>query len=147
MRTARFFAILFTALALVPAGAHLASFPNKIDMPREAYFAAQQTYAGWALFGVALIGALVANLVLTITLRRQWLACLLAFLGFAAIAGSLVVFFLFTFPANEATANWTDAPENWELLRRQWEYSHAASAFITFGGFCAVVLASVLARD
>jgi hypothetical protein len=147
MRVAQFFAIVLTGLALVPAGAHLFSLPNKIDMSREAYFIAQQVYAGWALFGVVLIGALAANLVLAILLRRQLGACLLAFLGFLAIAGTLVVFFMFTFPTNEATANWTTQPENWEALRRQWEYSHAVNALITFTGFCAVVLAAVLARD
>jgi hypothetical protein len=147
MRTAQFFAILFTGLAMVPAGAHLFALPNKIGMSRDAYFVAQQAYAGWALFGVVLIGAVVADLVLTIVLRRRLLPCLLALLGFLAIGGTLVVFFLFTFPTNEATANWTSVPENWETLRRQWEYSHAANALITFFGFCAIVLASVLARD
>lgn len=35
---------------------------------------------------------------------------------------------------------------NWEHLRAQWEYSHAANALVMFAGFCFVALA-VLARE
>lgn len=48
----------------------------------------------------------------------------------ACIAAALAVFFAFTFPANQATANWTVLPDDWEALRRQWEYSHAAAAVL-----------------
>ena len=48
------------------------------------------------------------------------------------IAATLAIFFAWTFPANQATGNWTSVPENWEQLRTQWEYSHAANAAITF---------------
>ena len=44
----QFLAIILTALALVPSGAHLAALPNKIAM---AQAAAPQICAGWALFG------------------------------------------------------------------------------------------------
>ena len=44
----------------------------------------------------------------------------------------MAVFFLWTYPANQATGNWTSVPENWEQLRTEWEYSHAANAAITF---------------
>jgi hypothetical protein len=40
-------------------------------MVQAAYFVAQQIYAGWALFGVVLFGALAANLVHTIVLRSK----------------------------------------------------------------------------
>jgi hypothetical protein len=49
---------MLTALALVPSGAHLAALPNKMAMAQAAYFVAQQIYAGWALFGIVLFGAL-----------------------------------------------------------------------------------------
>ena len=54
----QFLAILFMALALVPGGAHLFELPNKIGLGEDAYFAVQQIYAGWALFGIVLFGAL-----------------------------------------------------------------------------------------
>ena len=50
MRLIRFRAIMLTAFALVPSGAHLAALPNKMAMAQ----AAQRIYAGWALFGDAI---------------------------------------------------------------------------------------------
>jgi hypothetical protein len=38
------------------------------------------------------------------------------------------VFWTWTQPANAATNNWTMQPANADVLRRQWEYSHAAGA-------------------
>jgi hypothetical protein len=70
LRLIQFLAILLTALVLVPSGAHLAALPNKMAMAQAAYFVAQQIYAGWALFGTVLFGALVANLAHTIVLRK-----------------------------------------------------------------------------
>ena len=57
-KTIQFLAIIITARALVPAGAHLASMPNKIGLDKGQYFTIQGAYRGWALFGIALIGAL-----------------------------------------------------------------------------------------
>ena len=56
------------------------------------------------------------------------------------VALSLAVFFAWTFPANLATENWTRMPEDWEALRRRWEYSHAANAGLLFLALCSVVL-------
>jgi len=50
LRLIQFRAIMLTALALVPSGAHLAALPNKMAMAQPAYFIAQQIYAGCALF-------------------------------------------------------------------------------------------------
>jgi hypothetical protein len=145
-RTIGFLAIVLMALALVPAGAHLFEMPSKMTLGRDAYFTVQQIYAGWALFGIVLFGALGTNLALAVALRRQHGAFLLALFGFAAMATNLAVFFLWTFPANQATTNWTEIPAHWEALRAQWEYSHAANALLTFAGFCAVTLASLASR-
>ena len=70
MRLVQFVAIILTALALVPSGAHLAALPNKMAMAQAAYFVAQQIYAGWALVGIVLFGALVANLAHAIVLCK-----------------------------------------------------------------------------
>lgn len=51
-------ALLFMALTLVPAGAHLFALPNKIDLAAEPYFVVQGIYRGWALFaGFAALSA------------------------------------------------------------------------------------------
>jgi hypothetical protein len=40
---------VLTALALVPAGAHLFELPNKIGLSQDRYFIVQSIYRGWAL--------------------------------------------------------------------------------------------------
>jgi hypothetical protein len=147
LRIAQFLAIVLTAMALVPAGAHFFELPNKIGLPQEPYFIVQNIYRGWALFGIVLIGALVANLALTVLVRHQRGPFRLALLAFLLVAGTLVVFFTWTYPTNQATANWTEVPAIWQDLRLQWEYAHAANAFLTFVALCAVTLSTLMTRD
>ena len=146
MRVAQFFALILTALALVPVGAHLAALPNKIAMNEPSYFIAQRIYDGWAWFGIVLIGAIIANAVAAITSRGQMAPFVLAALATLLMLGTLAIFFAFTFPANQATANWTTVPDDWQYLRRQWELSHAVNAAITFAAFCSLTLSVLLSR-
>jgi uncharacterized membrane protein len=146
-RTVQFLAVILTALSLVPAGAHLFELPNKIFLPQEAYFLVQGIYRGWALLGVALIGALLVNLTLALMVRDQRGPFWLALAAFALMAGTLAVFFTWTFPANQATANWTVVPDNWRELRTHWEYAHAVGAGLTFIALCCVTLSILTGRD
>lgn len=127
-----FAGLLFTALALVPAMAHLLELPNKMALSREDYLTVQQIYRGWARVGFIVGAALISTLALTIKLRNHSTVFALALTAFLCIAGTQVIFWTFTYPANQATHNWTRLPEQWEELRRQWEYSHAASAGLNF---------------
>ena len=52
-----FTSIACVALALVPAGAHLAELPHKFRLAAPDYLVVQQLYAGWSLFGVVVSGA------------------------------------------------------------------------------------------
>jgi hypothetical protein len=144
LRAVQFLAVVLTALALVPAGAHLFELPNKIGLPQEQYFVVQGIYRGWALFGFALLGSLAANLTLAIMHRRHRGPFWLALAGFILMAGVLAIFFIWTYPANQATGNWTAAPADWQELRAQWEYSHAANAVLTFAALCSATLSALL---
>lgn len=135
-RTLSFLAIILTALALVPGGAHLASLPNKIDLPQDSYFITQGIYRGWALFGIVLFGAIFANLAAAIALRHRRRPFWLSLAAFLCITATLIIFFVWTYPTNQATDNWTVVPADWQALRRQWEYSHAINALITFVALC-----------
>ena len=110
--------LFLTMLTLAPGLAHLFELPNKIGLPRDAYFIVQGIYAGWAWFGVVILAAIVANLILAFRLRRHNRTCRVVrrLLG-GPIAVSLAVFFNWTFPANQATLNWTTIPDGWERLR------------------------------
>jgi hypothetical protein len=146
-RVAQFLAIVLTALALVPAGAHLFELPNKIGLAEDAYFVVQGIYRGWALFGIVLFGALAANLALAIVVWRQRAPFWLALGAFLLVAATLAIFFTWTYPANQATSNWTVVPADWQELRIQWEYAHAANAVLTFLALCAVTWSVLLTRD
>jgi hypothetical protein len=137
----RFAAIVLTALVMVPGGAHLFSMLNKLPMSGEDYFTAQGVYRGWALFAIPLFAAIAVNLALGAILRRQHLRAWPAFISAALILATLVIFFIWTFPANQVTENWTVIPQGWEALRMRWEISHAVNAILTFLALC------VLAAD
>jgi hypothetical protein len=139
-----FFALVFTALALVPGGAHLFSLLNKIDMPQEHYFVAQSIYRGWWLMALILIPAMLLDLMYAIMLAGERPAFYLALAGCICLASTLAIFFAYTQPANAATENWTIVRSNWEELRTQWEYSHAVNAMLTFAAFCLIALASLV---
>ncbi|WP_225769261.1 hypothetical protein [Inquilinus sp. Marseille-Q2685] len=143
MKALQFLAVVLTALALIPGGAHLLAMPNKLGFDETAYFTVQGIYRGWALLGILLVAAIAADLALAVGSRRQPVPFRLALAGALCLAATLAVFFLWTHPANQATANWTAVPDDWAALRLQWEYSHAANAILTFIALCLVTLSAL----
>ena len=128
----RFASVMLTAVAMAGGFAHLLELPNKIGLSREDYLRVQQIYRGWALLGIPVTAALASTAALAIQIRRTPAEFYLTVAAALCIALSLIVFFLFTFPANKQTANWTVLPEDWQVLRRRWEYSHAVGAGLYF---------------
>jgi hypothetical protein len=126
--------------------AHLLELPHKIPLSREDYLTVQQIYRGWSLLGIVVIGALLSTLLLTILVRKQRSAFVLTLIALLCLVAAHVVFWIYTYPANQATSNWTVLPSNWQDLRRQWEYSHATGAGLNLGALMALI-AGVLARD
>jgi hypothetical protein len=147
MKVLQFITLILTAVALMPGGAHLFSLPNKIDLAQASYFTVQGIYNGWAWFGVVLIGNLVALAALAVTVRAQRKRFALTAISFACQVVALGIFFAFVFPTNQATANWTNAPSDWQMLRLSWEYGHAASAICAFAGFCALALSVLVQKE
>ena len=143
MRSLKFLAIVLTALALVPGGAHLFALPNKIYLSESNYFIVQNIYRGWALFGIVLFGALFADLALAWAMRGQR-AFVFVLICVICLVANLVIFFAFTFPANQATSNWTEVPADWHQLRWQWEVSHAVNALLAFVGFCSLAISMLV---
>lgn len=131
-------ALALTAIILIPSGAHFFELAHKMALDRDDYFTVQGIYAGWAWFAVPIFGAIVAHVALYVRERRRDPSSA----GYALIAGSLIVvtlaiFFGFIFPGNQATANWTQMPENWRELRTAWEYGHATNAVILLAAILA----------
>ena len=139
VRIIQFAAAILTALAVVPGGAHVLELSNKINLDQAQYVAVQQIYRGWALLGSVLIAALLANFLSAIVARSQRMPMLFSAAATVLLGVTLAVFFTWTFPVNEVTNNWTEAPDNWEALRATWEYSHATNAALTFFALCSAV--------
>jgi hypothetical protein len=134
-----FTAILATLASMAPGLAHLFELPHKLSLSREEYFTVQQIYAGWELFGIAILVQAVSLAMLAWRSMREYYVFrpVLAALILMVLAQTL--FWLFTFPANSITDNWTSMPADWDMLRRQWEYSHALGAACQLLCFCCLI--------
>ncbi len=139
-------AIVAVGLCLVPAGAHLFELPNKMGLPQAQYMTVQRIYAGWALFGIVILAAIVLTATHAVLTWGRPRAFALSLAALVLLLASQAVFWLFTYPMNVASNNWTVTPEHFEAARQQWEYSHAANAVITFAAFVAITLAALAAR-
>ncbi len=115
--------------------------PRKMMLSREAYFTVQQIYAGWDLFGVVLVIQFLALALLARRSFREYFVFRPVLAALLLMLAAQAVFWLFTFPANAATQNWTQMPSALGMLRRQWEYSHATGAIFQLLGLCSLVWA------
>ena len=145
-KVVRFFSAILTSLMLGAGLAHVYTLPNKMRLSREEYLTVQKIYAGWSWLGVVLVAALVCTLIAAAMLYNRPKALLLTLTALILLGGSLIVFFQYTDPVNQETANWTTLPADWQPLRDQWEYSHAVTAGLYLGAMATLIL-SMLVRD
>ena len=68
-------------------------------------------------------------------MARNDRAAFITSLSAARLAATQIIFWMFTYPINVASNNWAVLPEPFEAARRQWEYSHAVNAVLTFVAF------------
>lgn len=92
------------------------------------------------------VRALLSTATLAIMVRKQRKVFVLTLIALLCIVGTQVLFWTFNYPANQLTNNWTVLPENWQELRKQWEYSHATSAVLSLIAVITLIL-SILVRD
>jgi|SRR5689334_15534955 hypothetical protein len=137
---ARFLSLLFVALSLAPAMAHVLELPHKIGMSAADYLIVQQIYRGWALLGVVILIALVSTLVVAILERQDDRGFWLSGSAFLCLVAAQIVFWTYTYPVNVETQNWTTLPDNWMSLRTHWEYSHATGAAFTLLAFVLLLI-------
>lgn len=135
-----FVALVATALALGGAFAHALELPNKIGMSREHYFIVQRAYDGWNRLAYLLMVQFVAIVAVTWLYRSEPRVMLPGLAALACLVAVQAIFWIWTFPANQATQNWTIAPDDWARLRRQWEYSHFAGAIFQLLAMVALVV-------
>ncbi len=138
--------MLFTAITLSALMAHLLELRVKINLSKEKYQTVQEIYSGWQWLGIFEIGAILLTLIWVIIDRKAQNIYPLLLVALVCFLVSIVIFFTFTFPANQATNNWTSLAGNWEELRMTWEYSHAIRALLSLTGFSILVVA-LLKKD
>jgi hypothetical protein len=140
-RTLPFITLLLAALALVPGMAHLLEMYRKMQLTQESYGAVQYIYGGWALLGVIQFAAVLSSFLLFF----RWARLPLVLISAALQVCTLAIFFIWTYPVNRITQNWSVLPVNWESLRVQWEYSHAVNAILELIAYI-LLLAAVLGK-
>jgi hypothetical protein len=140
MNTVWVVSLLLATLAMMPAAAHVLELPNKIGLSGIEYLTVQRLYRGWSFVRVIVAAALACMLVLLFMVRELPTAFALAWVAFLCLAGTQLVFWIFTQPVNRVTANWTFLPGDWSELRRRWEYSHAASAALNLAALVALIV-------
>ena len=106
----------------------------------------QKIYAGWSFFGVAIYAAIAFTLTHTLMVRTERTAFLLSLTSLLCLGATQVIFWTFTYPMNVATNNWTISPQDFEAARRQWEYSHAANAVLTFVALVTITLSTLTSK-
>jgi hypothetical protein len=141
-----FAALSLTAIALIPLGAHVFEMSAKMKFGRDAYYMAQGLYRGWAWFGIAFAGAFAACAARAALPGIRY-DRLLSLFAAVMIAASLAIFFVYVYPANQATKDWTAISANWKVLRQQWEWGHAGSAACMLLAFLALVWQAVRGSD
>lgn len=139
-KTIFFLSLLFTSVCSSAGLAHLFSLPNKINMSERDYFIAQQVYNGWSLFAIVIVAALISVAVQTFFSRKDARIFPFALSALVCLILSQILFWTFTFPANQKTQNWTFKPDNWAQLRENWEYSHAVASLFTLGAFMLIII-------
>src|SRR5215467_6945330 len=140
-----FIALLATALALGAALAHALELPNKINLAKDEYFVVQKAYRGWNQLGYLLAIELVAMVAVAALSRHEPRVLRPTIIAIVCLVAAQVLFWIFTYPANVATDNWTAIPAQWEDVRARWEYSHLAGAAFQVLAMSALIVA-VLAR-
>ncbi len=141
-----FVALLATALALGGALAHALELPNKIGMAREDYFVVQRAYDGWNRLAYLLAVELAGMLAVIWLYRAEPRVLRPALAALACFVAAQAIFWIWTFPANQATSNWTMQPDDWERLRREWESSHLAGALFQTLAMAALIVAVLRRR-
>ena len=142
---ALFAGLLSTAVALGPALAHLLELPSKIGLAKGDYFTVQQIYRGWSQLGWLLLIQLVSLVAVVLYAKTDRNLRRAAILTLLCLLAAQLLFWVFTYPANVATENWTIRPDDWAELRWRWEFSHAGGAVLQLLGLASLI-AGVISR-
>ena len=144
VRNWRLLTIMLTALSLGPVLGHILELPAKMKYEGGLWLTVSQTlYATFGTVGAAFeVGAVIATVVLAIIVRQRRPAFGWTIFAAVCVIASHAAFWVWLAPVNATIAALTidTLPSNWEGLRNQWEYTHAARAVLQFIALGALVV-------
>jgi Domain of unknown function (DUF1772) len=143
-RLLRFSPVMFTAVTMSAALAHLLELPAKMRYEPSLYVRLHRTlYWNYGrISGVAEILALVSTGGLAWRLRkRRDRAFPFAISAAACLAAAHAAFWRWVSPVNRTMVTWPldSIPSDWSGWRDQWEYTHAVRAVLVTAALAALV--------
>lgn len=145
MKLLRFLTIMLTALSLAAAFAHLLEMPAKLTYDGALWLELLQTlYPTYGkVSGYCEIGAVAAALLLVIAVRRYQEEFGWTLLAATCLVVTHAIFWIRVAPVNAILVPLAPAmlPPDWESLRNQWEFAHAARALLQIVALAALVIA------
>jgi hypothetical protein len=138
----RFITILLTALSLSLSVCHLLEMPQRLKFDAQLWVRVTVFEGIFRYFGsigaLFEVGSVLTAIVLVFLVRKRGRAIFYSTLGGAiCLIMALASWFLFVNTANAELARWlvNPIPPDFASWRNQWEYGHAANAFIKIAGF------------
>jgi hypothetical protein len=148
LRWWRFAATMFTSVTMSAALCHLMELPPKMRYDASLYVKLHRTlYPNFGrIAGITEILSVIANTGLALWVRKRRPAAFpLTAASAACVLAADGAFWALVNPANRTMASWPleSIPAEWTGWRDQWEYTHAARAFLMMGALGTLVLSLV----
>jgi hypothetical protein len=138
LRCIRFLSLLFTSMALGLTLAHIFQASNKIYPSVAGEEAVQHIYVDWIMLGIFVAFAMLTTLDQTILVRKQRKTFFCTLIALLCLVGAQVLFWAFTYSANQATGNWTVSPVNWQELRQQGEFLYVVGGVLNLAALASL---------
>jgi hypothetical protein len=103
----RILVVVTVAVYLVLTGAHLFELSAKLAMSPSDYMVVPGIYRGWLRFGIAIFPAMLLTLLHAVMRRGQRIVFILSLISLLCLIGTQIIFWLFTYPMNVLSGNWT----------------------------------------
>ena len=142
MHVIRFLTIMLAALSMAMAFSHLLQLPPRLSFDGPTWITTQRVFTLYGSLGALIeVSAVVLAALCAYVVRRRSPAFQWTLAGALCLAAALGVWILFVAPANAQISQWTleILAEDWQQWRLQWEYAHAARAFLLVLGLGTLV--------
>lgn len=145
IKTGRFLTVLFVGLSMGPAICHLLEMPAKMTYDGPFWLKLLQTLyppAFGSIGAIFEVGAVITSIILVFLVRHRKSAIGWTILGAICMVAVHASFWIWIAPVNAKMGVMTPEtlPIDWTSLRNQWEYTHAARAYLHMVALAALVI-------